>query len=482
MNEDTIMKDDERSMMQAIFDMELDNKPRILPWEAKLLDEKPMINTHKSPTVNTFIPELSSARQDRQRHSFSDDCWTPSEVFASHMQDVGAASPNKSALLPVQPSPAEYFQSNPNDSFGFTDLTTIFIDEYKPKTANSPAPNKQRRQPGTSIIKDVDVGEVIIGKKALLRVERAMVPQLGSLSHEKQRIAVLQLDPSGVKRVKIVFGDCINDKEILVLLHLLEAIYREYTCNCYDDNTRIYHDKMQNYADKALNWKTEVCSTQGDNVTWIDRANVRAIDINIQDFLTKLGHTKKAAASGKARADLLKSLEALASIRLYPTDGITTVSCSLIEFAYINPKGKQTSKGYMRIVCNPLIVTATLNPIKGSYVNIDMFAVREIYKNGPRGALILYQQLCSRINAGSWSTHGYKMETLACYIYHDFTEKVRKKNVYHRMINVRNCIKCLIKAGWKFVWTENNKIKIFRPKNTYSIAQIQLTTIRQNRQ
>lgn len=285
------------------------------------------------------------------------------------------------------------------------------------------------------------------------------------------------VDPKNKRKIKASFGECIHDKDILVLLHLLDEFAREYRHYRSESD---YHTELQEHADKALSWALED-SSQGAVVTgndiafsklaWFDRANSRAIDINIQHFLEKMGYTKKSAASGKARADLLNSLEALASIRLFPTDGITTLSCSFLDFAYVNPKGKRTSKGYMRIVCNPFTVRATLGPEKGCSVNIDLVAAREIYKHGPKGALFLYHQLCTRVNAGSWSAHGYNMDTLARYIYHDFADKKQQKKIYHRITNVKNCIKCLVKAGWKFVWTEENKIKIYRPKDTYCLAQ-----------
>ena len=71
-------------------------------------------------------PELSLARQGRQRRSFSDGVQPSSEVFASHIRPVCAASPNKSALLPAQPS-SECFRSNPNDSFGMKYLSVILL-------------------------------------------------------------------------------------------------------------------------------------------------------------------------------------------------------------------------------------------------------------------------------------------------------------------------------------------------------------------
>ncbi len=65
-----------------------------------------------------FIRELSLAWQDRQRRSFSDGIQPSSEVFAWHIRPVCAASPNKSALLPVQPGLERYWIES-NDNFGF---------------------------------------------------------------------------------------------------------------------------------------------------------------------------------------------------------------------------------------------------------------------------------------------------------------------------------------------------------------------------
>jgi hypothetical protein len=58
---------------------------------------------HRAFQILLINLELSLGRQGRQRRSFSDGIQPSSEVFASHIRPVCAASPNKSALLPAQP-------------------------------------------------------------------------------------------------------------------------------------------------------------------------------------------------------------------------------------------------------------------------------------------------------------------------------------------------------------------------------------------